>query len=102
MTDPGGASVQVRFSGKRVDEGAKLTFQFTASAAGIVAGGGAPANGADRAFVSVSTRGRIATAGDALIAGFFLGGTAPRNLLCAPSDPRSAPSGWPMRCGALC
>ena len=87
VTDPGGASVQVRFSGKRVDEGAKLTFQFTASTAGIVAGGGAPANGADRAFVNVSTRGRIATAGDALIAGFVLGGTAPRNLLVRAVGP---------------
>ena len=87
VTDPGGALVQVRFSGKRVDEGAKLTFQFTASTAGIVAGGGAPANGADRAFVNVSTRGRIATAGDALIAGFVLGGTAPRNLLVRAVGP---------------
>jgi hypothetical protein len=87
VTDPGGGSVQVRFSGKRVDEGAKLTFQFTASTAGIVAGGGAPANGADRAFVTVSTRGRIATAGDALIAGFVLGGTAPRNLLVRAVGP---------------
>ena len=87
VTDPGGASVQVRVSGKRVDEGAKLTFQFTASTAGIVAGGGAPANGADRAFVNVSTRGRIATAGDALIAGFVLGGTAPRNLLVRAVGP---------------
>jgi hypothetical protein len=77
----------VRFSGKRVDEGAKLTFQFTASTAGIIAGGGAPANGADRAFVNVSTRGRIATAGDALIAGFVLGGTAPRNLLVRAVGP---------------
>ena len=87
VTDPGGASVQVRFSGKRIDEGAKLTFPFTASTAGIIAGGGAPANGADRAFVNVSTRGRIATAGDALIAGFVLGGTAPRNLLVRAVGP---------------
>ena len=87
VTDPGSASVQVRFSGKRIDEGAKLTFPFTASTAGIIAGGGAPANGADRAFVNVSTRGRIATAGDALIAGFVLGGTAPRNLLVRAVGP---------------
>lgn len=87
VTDPGGAAVQVRFSGKRVDEAAKLTFEFAASTAGIVAGGGAPANGAERAFVNVSTRGRIATAGDARIAGFVIGGTAPRNLLARAVGP---------------
>ena len=90
VTDTGGPTVQVRYSGKRVDEGAKLTFQFAASSAGIVPAGSAAtlaATDADRAFVNVSTRGRLATVGDTLIVGFVVGGTVPRNILARAVGP---------------
>lgn len=37
VTDTGGPTVHVRYSGKRVGEGTKLSFQCVASTAGIVA-----------------------------------------------------------------
>ena len=99
VTDTGGSTVQVRYSGKRVDEGTKLSFQFSASTAGIVVGGIGnsgilPANsGLERAFVNVSTRGRLATPGDALIVGFVVGGTAPRTILARAVGPSLAAFG---------
>ena len=85
VTDTGGPSVHVRYSGKRVGEGTKLSFQF------IGTGGlSAAASGADRAFENVSTRGRVATAGDALIVGFVVGGTAPRTILARAVGPSLA------------
>jgi hypothetical protein len=98
VTDTGGSNVQVRYSGKRVDEGTKLSFQFTASTEGIVASGIgtttlSTTSGPDRAFVNVSTRSRIATAGDTLIVGFVVGGTVPRNVLARAVGPSLAPFG---------
>ena len=96
VTDTGGPTVHVRYSGKRVGEGTKLSFQFVASTAGIVAdsigtgGLSAVTSGADRAFVNVSTRGRVATAGDVLIVGFVVGGTAPRTILARAVGPSLA------------
>jgi len=96
VTDTGGPTVHVRYSGKRVGEGTKLSFQFVASTAGIVAdsiGSGrlsAVTSGADRAFVNVSTRARVATAGDVLIVGFVVGGTAPRTILARAVGPSLA------------
>jgi hypothetical protein len=88
ITDTGGTSVQARYSGKRVGEGAKLTFQFSASTSGIVVGANSgTGTGADRAFVNVSTRGRVATTDDALIAGFVVGGTAQRTILARAVGP---------------
>ena len=96
VTDTGGPAVHVRYSGKRVGEGTKLSFQGVASTAGIVAdsigtgGLSAATSGADRAFVNVSTRGRVATAGDVLIVGFVVGGTEPRTILARAVGPSLA------------
>lgn len=82
VTDRGGATVQCVFSGKRVGEGAKLVFQFNASAAAInPVVMSTSAAGTDRAFVNLAARGRITSATDALIAGFVIGGRTSRTVL---------------------
>lgn len=87
ITDNGGPTVQCRFMGKRVGEGAKLVFQFSATATGVVptviSGGG----GNDRAFVNISTRGRITGPNDSVIVGFVIGGTVPRTILLRAVGP---------------
>ena len=94
ITDTGGPTIQVRYTGKRAGEGAKLTFQFAASSAGIVtAGSTAPVTSSDRAFVNISTRGRIATANDTLIVGFVIGGTISRTVLVRAVGPSLAAFG---------
>lgn len=91
VADTGGPSVQVRYTGKRIGEGAKLVWQFTASASGIVTSTNTiNPLGSDRAFVNISTRGRVASPGDAVIAGFVLGGTASRNILVRAIGPSLA------------
>ena len=92
ITDTGGASVLCRFSGVRVAEGAKLVFQFVASANGIVVNGGvaSPTSINDHSFVNISTRGRLTTATDTLIAGFVIGGTTTRNVLLRAVGPSLA------------
>lgn len=88
VTDIGGPTIQCRFTGKRVDEGAKLVFQFAASANGIVATGvSGPPGGIDRAFVNISTRTRIGGTGDGLIVGFVIGGTSSRSVLMRAVGP---------------
>jgi len=91
ITDTGGSSIQVRYVGKRVDEGAKLVFQFSASVAGIVPSGvSGPVGGTDKVFVNVSSRGRVAAAGDALIVGFVVAGTGSRSILMRGIGPSLA------------
>lgn len=91
ITDTGGPTIQCRYVGKRVGEGAKLVFQFAASTTGIVPTGvSGPVGGTDRAFVNVSTRGRIANPNEALIVGFVIGGTTSRNVLARAIGPSLA------------
>jgi hypothetical protein len=88
ITDTGGASVQCRFSGKRLGEGAKMVFQFTASAATIEPRQSAPLDGGtERVLVNISARGRISSPADALMAGFAVGGRVPRNILLRAVGP---------------
>lgn len=82
VTDRGGATVQCTFTGKRVGEGAKLVFQFSASAAAIDTNiGPVGSGGTDRALVNLAARGRITSATDVLIAGFVIAGRPPRSIL---------------------
>ena len=91
ITDTGGTTILVRFTGKRVGEGAKLNFQFTAASTGIVPNAG-PGVDADlgHAFVNISTRGRIVSASDSLIAGFVIAGTTARTILLRAVGPSLA------------
>jgi len=94
ITDNGGPNIQCRFTGKRVGEGAKLVFQFAASTTGIVPTGvSGPVGGTDRAFVNVSTRGRIVNADEPVIVGFVIGGTTSRNVLARAVGPTLAAFG---------
>lgn len=94
ITDNGGQTMQARFTGKRVGEGAKLVFQFNANSAGITPTGvSGPSSGNDRAFVNVSTRGRITASGDSLVVGFVVGGTTARNVLARAVGPSLATFG---------
>lgn len=94
ITDTGGAVVQCRFTGHRVDEGAKLVFRFNASAALVDVN---PRTGADvttdRALVNLSTRVRLSTPTDTLIAGFVISGNTPRNILLRAAGPSLAAFG---------
>ena len=91
ITDTGGTTVQCRYTGKRVGEGAKLVFQFAASTAGIVpVGVSGPVGGTDKAFVNVSTRGRVVNADDSVIVGFVVGGTGFRTVLARAVGPSLA------------
>jgi len=59
--------------------------------AGIVPSGvSGPVGGTDKAFVNVSSRGRLAVAGDALIVGFVVAGTGSRNILVRGAGPSLA------------
>ena len=88
ITDTGGPTIQCRYVGKRVGEGAKLVFQFAAATTGIVPTGvSGPVGGTDRAFVNVSTRGRVANPNESLIVGFVIGGTTSRNVLARAVGP---------------
>lgn len=82
VTDNGGAVVQCRYTGHRVGEGAKLVFQFNASATALDVN---PRTGADvttdRALVNIAARGRLSTPTDTLIAGFVIAGRTPRSVL---------------------
>ncbi|MSU49787.1 MAG: hypothetical protein EXS37_11995 [Opitutus sp.] len=90
ITDTGGTTVVCRYSGMRAGEGAKLLFQFTAATTGIgvnSVGGTTNSSQTDRSFINISTRSRIATANDSLIAGFVIGGTASRTVLLRAVGP---------------
>ena len=94
VTDNGGPVMQCRFTGKRVGEGAKVVFQFTASVAGIVRRSTAVAdNGSERALVNLSFLGRINNVGETVIVGFVVGGRSPRNILLRAAGPSLAPFG---------
>lgn len=91
VTDAGGPTIQCRFTGKRVSEGAKLVFQFNASTNGIVPTGvSGPAGVSDRAFVNISTRAQLTGTGDGLIVGFVIGGTSSRSVLMRAIGPTLA------------
>lgn len=82
VIDNGGSSIQCRFSGKRVNEGAKLVFQFTASTAAIEPRGApVPIPSAERALLNLAARGRISSPAETLIAGFVIGGRSARTIL---------------------
>lgn len=88
ITDSGGASIQCRFSGKRLGEGAKMVYQFSASAAAVEPRSGTPGDAAtERVLVNISARGRIGAVGETLIAGFAVGGRVPRNILMRAVGP---------------
>ncbi len=89
VTDNGGPSVQCRYTGKRVGEGAKLTFAFSATSGsnpGYVAA-------APSALINISARGRIATASDNNIVGFVISGSVPRTILIRAVGPSLVPYG---------
>ena len=88
ITDNGGSSIQCRFSGKRLGEGAKLIFQFAASALAVDPRGLTPTDsGTDRALVNLAARGRITSATDTLIGGFVVGGRTTRTILLRAVGP---------------
>lgn len=87
VTDTGGATVQCRFRGMRLDEGAKFIVPFSASAASVETRSGAPADTTERVLVNISARGRLVSAGDSLVAGFVVAGKSPRTLLMRAVGP---------------
>ena len=89
VTDTGGTVVQVRFTGKHVGEGAKLTYAFTMSNAG----GAAVIDSSKSALINISARGRLAAAGDANIVGFVISGTSARTVLVRVVGPSLAAYG---------
>ncbi len=94
VTDTGGTTIQCTFSGKRLGEGAKFIFQFSASAAAIEPRVALTlATVADRALVNISARGRINTPTDALTVGFVVAGQRSRNVLIRAVGPSLAAFG---------
>jgi alkaline phosphatase D len=94
ITDTGGSSILCRFTGKRVGEGAKLSFQFSSSAAAIDTNLAVGTLGpVDRALVNISARGRLAAPGDTLIAGFVISGKSSRSILVRAVGPSLAEFG---------
>jgi phosphodiesterase/alkaline phosphatase D-like protein len=88
VTDTGGPTIQCRFSGKRVGEGAKMIYQFSASAAAVEPRTGVVGdNSGERVLVNISARSRISSASDSLIAGFVVGGRVTRNILMRAVGP---------------
>ncbi|MBI5769991.1 MAG: alkaline phosphatase D family protein [Verrucomicrobia bacterium] len=88
IIDNGGASIVCRFTGKRIDEGAKFMFQFTASANAVDPRIQPTAeNSADRALINISARSRLATPGDSFIIGFVVGGRSQRTILLRSVGP---------------
>lgn len=90
VSDSGGPTIQCLFTGKRVGEGAKMVFQFAANANGIFPTGVSGPAALDRAFVNISTRGRLVGANDSLIVGFVIGGTTSRTILLRAVGPSLA------------
>lgn len=75
--DIGGPSVACRFSGKRVGEGEKLSYIFSASTAG----------GSGNTLVNISTLARLASGDDALVSGFVISGQVPQRVLVRAIGP---------------
>ncbi|HEX2852907.1 MAG TPA: alkaline phosphatase D family protein [Opitutaceae bacterium] len=98
VTDTGGTTIAANFSGKRVGEGTKLTYDFTAQTSGKTTSvASAPLSGdstGDKALTAISTRGRI-VGGDVLIAGFVVSGRSPRNVMIRAVGPSLVPHGVP-------
>jgi hypothetical protein len=78
--DTGGPSVACRYSGKRVGEGEKLSYIFSASA---VASSGA-------AMSNISMLARVTGGDDALTSGFVISGQTPRRVLVRAVGPSLA------------
>ena len=78
--DTGGPSVACRYSGKRVGEGEKLSYIFSASA---VASSGA-------AMSNISMLARVTGGDDALTSGFVISGQTPRRVLVRAIGPSLA------------
>ena len=81
--DTGGPSVACRYSGKRVGEGEKLSYIFSASA---VASSGA-------AMSNISMLARVTGGDDALTSGFVISGQTPRQVLVRAIGPSLASFG---------
>ena len=81
--DTGGPSVACRYSGKRVGEGEKLGYIFSASA---VSGSGA-------AMSNISMLARVTGGDDALTSGFVISGQTPRQVLVRAIGPSLASFG---------
>lgn len=94
VVDTGGTTIQCRFSGKRVGEGAKLVVDFTAGVTAIDPRSTPLPDGAsNRVLVNLSSRGRITSGTDALFAGFVVGGTSTRSILMRAVGPSLAAFG---------
>ena len=78
--DTGGPSVACRYSGKRVGEGEKLSYIFSASA---MASSGA-------AMSNISMLARVTGGDDALTSGFVISGQTPRRVLVRAIGPSLA------------
>ena len=81
--DTGGPSVACRYSGKRVGEGEKLSYIFSASA---MASSGA-------AMSNISMLARVTGGDDALTSGFVISGQTPRQVLVRAIGPSLASFG---------
>ena len=91
ITDTGGSTVQCRFTGKKVGEGAKLTFAFSASAGAIDTNISPGTTGpVDRALINISARSRVASPGETVIAGFVIAGKSSRSILLRAAGPSLA------------
>ncbi|WP_414660887.1 alkaline phosphatase D family protein [Horticoccus sp. 23ND18S-11] len=94
VNDTGGTTIQCRVTGKRVGEGAKFVYQFTASALAIDGRSLLVSDpSSDRALINISTRGRIGAPAETLIAGFVIAGRNPRNILLRAVGPSLAAFG---------
>ncbi len=78
--DTGGPSVACRYTGKRVDDGEKLSYIFSASAL--------PSSGA--AMSNISMLARVTGGDDALTSGFVISGQTPRQVLVRAVGPSLA------------
>jgi alkaline phosphatase D len=88
ITDTGGPTLQALFTGKRAGLGTELVLQITASTAGIsTVATPVSDDGTGRSLINISSRGRLTRQGDALIAGFVIGGRTPRNILVRAVGP---------------
>lgn len=81
--DTGGPSVACRYTGKRVGEGEKLSYIFSASAL--------PSSGA--AMSNISMLARVTGGDDALTSGFVISGLTPRQVLVRAVGPSLAAFG---------
>lgn len=88
ITDNGGPTIQARFTGKRVGEGAKLVFQFSSSAAAVETRPVTATDvSGDRALANISALGRISSPRDTMTAGFSVSGRTARTLLLRAVGP---------------